>query len=57
MNIFFVANGIRKVGRNAWQGNDRLRNKLLNPSNGGALAPPPPTRSESSVEAFRSVGL
>jgi hypothetical protein len=51
-----VADRIRKAGRSARQGNDWLKNKLLNLSNDGIPAPSFPISSEESALTTRSVG-
>ncbi len=52
----FVVDRIRKVGRSARQNNGWLKNKLLNPSNNGILAPSFPISSEESALTTRPVG-
>jgi hypothetical protein len=50
-----VANRIRKAGRSACQGNDWLRNKLLNPSGDDNLAPSLPISLEGNALTMWSV--
>jgi hypothetical protein len=51
-----VADRIRKARRNARQGNDWLRNKLLNPSSGSILVLPPLISSEGNALTKQSIG-
>jgi hypothetical protein len=51
-----VANRIRKAGRSARQGNDWLKNKLLNPSDDSTPAPSFPISSKESALTTRSIG-
>ncbi len=53
---FLIVDRIRKARRSARQGNDWLRNKMLNPSGDDTPVPPPSINSEGGTLTKQFVG-